>query len=55
MDMTQVVEILPQVRQTLTYSTVNIMSADVLVTQGTRASATMIFTVLNRIYLVPAR
>ena len=54
-DMTQVVEILPQVRQECTCSTVNIMGADVLATQGTRASATMIFTMLNRINSFPAR
>ena len=54
-DLTQVVEILPQVRQGgLTYPTVDIMAADVLATQGARASATMIFTVLNQIDLVPA-
>ena len=53
-DMAQVVEILPQVWQELTYSTraywfyiVNIMGAYVLGTQGARASATMIFTMLN--------
>ena len=34
---------------------VNIMGADVLATQGARASATMIFTLLNQINLVPAR
>ena len=32
---------------------VNIMGADVLETQGARASATMIFTVLNQINSVP--
>ena len=53
--MTWVVEILPQVRQELAYSTVNIMGADVLATQGARASATMIFTVLNWINSVSAR
>ena len=31
------------------------MAADVLVTQGARASATMILTLLNRDYSVPAR
>ena len=31
------------------------MVADVLATQGARASATMIFTMLNRINPVPAR
>ena len=58
-DMTQVVEILPQVRQELTYSTysqyppilhtVNIMGADVLVMQGARALETMTLTMLNQI------
>ena len=46
--MTKVLEILPQVRQELFYI-VNIMGADVLVMQGARISATMIFTMLNRI------
>ena len=32
----------------------NIMGADVLATQGVRASATMIFTMLNQIDSVPA-
>ena len=32
---------------------VNIMGGDVLATQGAKASATMIFTMLNRIDLVP--
>ena len=41
-DMTQVVEILPQARQDLPILYVNIMAADVLVTQGARASAAMI-------------
>ena len=45
-DMTQLVEILPQVRQGPTYLfyIVNIMVADVLATKGARASATMILT-----------
>ena len=34
---------------------VNIMGADVLATQGARASVTMILFMLNRINLVPAR
>ena len=34
---------------------VNIMGADILVTQGAMASATMIFTMLNRINSVPSR
>ena len=34
---------------------VNIMGADVLATQGTRASATMIMTMLNLINSVPTR
>ena len=53
-DMTQVAAIFPQVSQESTYCTVNIMGADVLVTQGARASATTIFTPLNRIDSVPA-
>ena len=44
-DMTQVVEIISQVR-------VNIMGADVLAMQGVRASATMVLTKLNRNNLV---
>ena len=51
--MTQVVEILPHVRQGPTYFTVNIMAADDLAMQRARASATMIFTNLNLINLVP--
>ena len=55
-DMTQATEIIPEVRQELAYSTiVNIMGVDVLATQGARASAAMIFTMLNRINSVPAR
>ena len=53
-DMTQVVEILPHVRQGPTYSTSSIMFASVLATQGARASATTIFTLLNRTYSLPA-
>ena len=34
---------------------VNIMGADVLVTQGATASETMILTMLNRINTVPTR
>ena len=34
---------------------INIMAADVIAMQGARASATMIFTMLNRINLVPVR
>ena len=41
--------------RTYQFYIVNIMGADVLATQGARASATMIFTVLNSINLVPAR
>ena len=41
-------------RKTYLFYIVNIMGADVLATQGARASATMIFTVLNRINWVPA-
>ena len=49
--MAQVVEILSPERQGPAYFTyiVNIMAADVLVTQGTRASAAMILTKLNHI------
>ena len=47
-DMTRVVEILHLVRQKPAYIVI-IMGADVLVTQGARVSATMIFTVFNRI------
>ena len=55
-DMTQVVEILSQVRQELTYSTKsNVMGADALATQAASASTAIIFTLLNRINLVPAR
>ena len=43
-NITQVVEILPQVGREHTYSTVNIKGADVLATQGARASATMILS-----------
>ena len=38
-----------------TFYIANIMGADVLATQGARASATMIFTVLHWIISVPAR
>ena len=55
MDMTQVIEILPGVRQELNlFYIVNIMGADVLTMQGARASATMIFTMLNRVDSVAA-
>ena len=49
--MAQVVEILPQSCKTMTYLfyMVNIMNADILVMQRARASATLIFTMLNRI------
>ena len=46
--MTQVIEIF-----NLLY-VVNVMDADVLATQGARASATMIYNILNRINLVSA-
>ena len=52
-DLTQVFEILPQVWQELFYM-INVMGADVLASQGARASATMIYTMLNQINLVPA-
>ena len=51
---TQVVEIPPRVRQGLFYI-INIMAADVLATQGARASATMILTYLKRVNSVPKR
>ena len=55
-DMAQVLEMLPQ-SKTITYLfyIVNIMGADVLATQGGRASGTMILTTLNSINSVPAR
>ena len=52
--MMQVVEIHPWVRQGPPYTTVNIMAADALAMQGDRASATMIWTMLNWDNLVPA-
>ena len=53
--MTQVVKILPQVKQrTYLLCIVNIMGADVLATQGARASATKIFTMLIRIHSAEA-
>ena len=50
-DMTDAVKILPRVRQELTYRfyIVNIMGVDVLAMQGARASAAMIFTLVNQI------
>ena len=48
-DMAQVVEILPHV-----FYIVNIMGADVLATQGARALATMILSMLNQNNSVPA-
>ena len=55
-DMAQVLKMLPQ-SKTITYLfyIVNIMGADVLATQGGRASGTMILTTLNSINSVPAR
>ena len=53
--MTQVIEIFPHVRQEHSYSTVNIMGADVLVTQGASACGTMIFAMLNQNNSVPVR
>ena len=46
----------PSSIKTITYLfyIANIMAADVLVTQGARASATMIFLILNQINSVPA-
>ena len=52
-DMPRKVEILPRVRQELTYSTYSYMGADALATPGAGASGTMIFTVLNRINSFP--
>ena len=43
-DMTQVVEILPQIGQGYPIYIVNIMAAGVLATQGARTSAVMILT-----------
>ena len=56
-DMSQVVKVLPQLRQELAYIfyIVNIIDVDVLVMQGARASETMIFTLLNGINSVLAR
>ena len=51
-DMTQVVEILPHVKQGP--KLISSMVADDLATQGARASATMIFTTLNPISSVLA-
>ena len=45
----------PSTTRTDLFYIVSIMDADVLATQGARASAPMIFTMLNRINLVPAR
>ena len=53
-DMTQVVEILSCDKDKDLFYIVNIMGADVLATQGPRASATMILTYLNCDNLVPA-
>ena len=54
--MTEVVAIVPQVRQKkFLFNIDNIMGADVLATQGARASPTMNYTLLNRINSVPAR
>ena len=55
-DMSQVVEILPRVRQECNlFYIVNSMGADVLARQGARASATMISNLLNQVNSVPAR
>ena len=51
-DMAQVVEIPPQEVKNLVYI-FSIMGVDVLATQGARASATMILTMLNWINSVP--
>ena len=53
-DMTQVVEIRPQVRMYFFYM-VNITVVDVLATQRAKASATMKLTIMNQIKSVPAR
>ena len=53
-DMTQVVETLPHFEtRTYLFYIVNIMAADDLAMQGAKASATVIFTMLNWINLVP--
>ena len=52
-EMKQLAEILPQVRQEH-FNIVNIMGADVLATQGARASPTIIFAMWNRINSVAA-
>ena len=49
----QVVEIHPHVRQELMFYIINIMAADGLAIQGTRATAGMILTLLNRDNPVP--
>ena len=55
-DFTQVVEMASSSNtRTYLFYMVNTMGADVLASQGTRASATMILTTLNRINSVPAR
>ena len=53
--MAQVVEIFPEGPKTKAYlfCIVNMMAADVLAMPGARASATIIFTTLNRINSVP--
>ena len=52
-NMTQVIEILPHVKQKYLFNIVNIIVVDVPATQGARASATLIFAMLNPINSVP--
>ena len=53
-DITQIVEIFPQVKRAYLFYIFNIMGVDVLATQGARASGTMILAMLDRINAVPA-
>ena len=55
--MTRVVKIIPHARQELTYFAyiVNVMGADVLATQGARASATSILIFLNQNNSIPGQ
>ena len=56
-DMSQAVEIIHHGRQAMAYLfyAVNIIAADDLTMQAVRASGIMIFTMLNRSNVVPAR
>ena len=53
--MTQVFEILPWVKRTYSTQSISWFLTDDLATQGTRPTATMVFTMLNRIHSVPTR